>query len=130
MALFPAYKLCWYSCVVLQDVSFMSCASHKDMVVALDYPKLLLLNCFDLFFDHSVIFDFGKHLRLISRLEIHFGGMYCNPRAVRLSCACVLVTLRSKFFSSSGLVSLAVCLFYIHSNILQLIHWPLVKFLS
>ena len=35
----------------------MPCASHDNMVVALDYPKLLLLNCMVLVFDHLMIFD-------------------------------------------------------------------------
>lgn len=60
-ALFPASKSRWYNSVGLQDGSFMPCGSHEDMVVALDYPKLLLLNCFGLILDHLVIFDLGTN---------------------------------------------------------------------
>lgn len=92
---------------------------------------LTLLNCFcsiDLFFDYLVIFDLGTICHWYPDWKLILEKCTDSPEQVRLQHACVPVTL-SKVFSYSDLVSLIVCLFYMHNNILQLNHRLILKFL-
>lgn len=102
------------------------------LLVRVWWLLLTILNCFcsiDLVFDHLVIFDLGTICHWYPDWKLILEKCTDIPEQVRLQHAYVPVALRSKVFSYSELVSLIVCLFSMHSNIWQLIHWHILKFL-